>query len=316
MDKLRAAMRYETNGEPAQPPLRIPRALPGLASRKVLVMEFVHGTPLSKLAEEAKRRGVDPNSPEAQYLGTKIVTSLGDAYARMIFGGGFTHGDPHPGNIFIDPSTLDVALIDCGQTKQLSLADRIQFRDVVVALQRFRDEPDDSSRAKALAGEIRKFGVTLRPREDRRGSIDDDDACLVAVALLLFGDKTLRELPGGYDLDELSPNSPFRRLASFPQSLVRRRASFFSRSLSFDQPCPGSRRPRRRPHQGYRGQTERALLALRRLGSGRTPGRPYRRHAPALGEGAKPRRRPAFALRPKNPSPRNRVDCGQAPWCR
>lgn len=221
MDKLRAALRFETNGEPSSPPLKIPRAIPGLASRKVLVMEFMPGKPLSKLRDEARARGVDPESPEAKYLGNKIVSSLGEAYARMIFNGGFTHGDPHPGNIFVDIESLDVGLIDCGQTKQLSLADRVQLREVVVALQNYRARPGELAVAKALAAEIRKFGVELRPR-DSDVTVDehDDDNCLVAIALLLFGDKTVDELPGGYDRDELSANSPLRRLASFPQSLV------------------------------------------------------------------------------------------------
>lgn len=222
MDKLRASLRFETNGEPSTPPLRIPRAIPGLASRKVLVMEFMPGKPLSKLRDEARARGVDPESPEARYLGNKIVTSLGEAYARMIFNGGFTHGDPHPGNIFVDVDTLDVGLIDCGQTKQLSLADRVQLREVVVALQSYRARPGEPAVAKVLADEIRKFGVELRPRDAGISVVDehDDNNCLVAIALLLFGDKTVDELPGGYDRDELSANSPLRRLASFPQSLV------------------------------------------------------------------------------------------------
>ena len=40
-----------------------------------------------------------------------------------------------------------------------------------------------------------------------------------AVAIWLF-DGSVEELPGGYDLGELSPNSPVKELKSFPQDLV------------------------------------------------------------------------------------------------
>lgn len=219
MNKLRAALRFTTEGKATAPPLLVPRAVPGLASRRVLVMDFVEGTPLSRLGERAA-----PNSPEAKFAGGKIVTALGEAYARMIFNGGFVHGDPHPGNIFVNTDTLDVALIDCGQTKQLSLKERRKVKEVVLALQNYRVDPNKSTTAN-LAAQIRAFGVTLRPRDDEatrtKSEIEqDDNFCLVSVALLLFGDKTVDELPGGYDRDELSANSPLRRLASFPQSLV------------------------------------------------------------------------------------------------
>ena len=39
----------------------------------------------------------------------------------MMLGAGFIHGDPHPGNIFVQPGAK-VALIDCGQVRRPSLA--------------------------------------------------------------------------------------------------------------------------------------------------------------------------------------------------
>ncbi|KAJ8606280.1 hypothetical protein CTAYLR_010312 [Chrysophaeum taylorii] len=220
MDKLRAALRVTTTGEVTDPPLLVPRAVPGLSTRKVLVMDFVEGVSLSAL--RAKAQDLDPRSPEAQILGTKIVKSIGEAYARMIFNGGHIHGDPHPGNIFVDTTTLDVALLDCGQTKQLTLADRVQLREVVGALQAYRRDPEPATAA-ALADRVRDFGVELQPRDKPEDAVlddNDDDLCLCAIALLLFGDKSVDALPGGYSTDELSAQSPLRRLASFPQSLV------------------------------------------------------------------------------------------------
>jgi predicted unusual protein kinase regulating ubiquinone biosynthesis (AarF/ABC1/UbiB family) len=61
-----------------------------------------------------EKRGIAPGSPESQLAGRRILTQLTDAFGRMILGAGFIHGDPHPGNIFIQEGGR-VALIDCGQ---------------------------------------------------------------------------------------------------------------------------------------------------------------------------------------------------------
>jgi hypothetical protein len=48
---------------------------------------------------------------------------------------------------------------------------------------------------------------------------DAQDEAAAAVAMWLF-DGSTEKLPGGYDLGELSPNSPVKELKSFPQDLV------------------------------------------------------------------------------------------------
>ena len=226
MEKLHAAVRFRPDGRAAPAPLRVPRAVPGLATTKVLVMEFVEGVSLNNLAAEAKKRGVEPGSPEAKILGSRIVRALGEAYARMIFGAGFVHGDPHPGNVFVQPGG-DVALLDCGQTKQLSGADVERLGAVIARLQAYRAAPSDRAALAALGDAVRAYGVELRPRdvdelyEPTKAAADlDDDACLAAIAVTLFGDKSVDEIPGGYSADELSADSPLKRLKSFPQALV------------------------------------------------------------------------------------------------
>ena len=226
MEKLHAAVRFRPDGRAAPAPLRVPRAVPGLATTKVLVMEFVEGVSLNNLAAEARKRGVEPGSPEAKILGSRIVRALGEAYARMIFGAGFVHGDPHPGNVFVQPGGA-VALLDCGQTKQLSAADVERLGAVIARLQAYRAAPADRAALAALGDAVRAYGVELRPRDvdelyepTREAAALDDDACLAAIAVTLFGDKSVDEIPGGYSADELSADSPLKRLKSFPQALV------------------------------------------------------------------------------------------------
>lgn len=70
-----------------------------------------------------------------------------------------------------------------------------------------------SDAKKRLANLVREFGVMFLEGFET----DDDLAC--AVALVLFGDSD-RSLPGGYSSNELSDESPLKRVASFPQELV------------------------------------------------------------------------------------------------
>ena len=72
--------------------------------------------------------------------------------------------------------------------------------------------------ARALATQISalsdlalELGVVLRPNSAPEGP--------AAVAIWLF-DGSVDSLPGGFDVGELSPNSPVKVLQSFPQELV------------------------------------------------------------------------------------------------
>jgi hypothetical protein len=70
------------------------------------------------------------------------------------------------------------------------------------------DRPEDLEKIGNLALEL---GVELNE--------DAQDEAAAAVAMWLF-DGSTEKLPGGYDLGELSPNSPVKELKSFPQDLV------------------------------------------------------------------------------------------------
>lgn len=70
------------------------------------------------------------------------------------------------------------------------------------------DRPEDLERIGNLALEL---GVVLNE--------DAKKEAAAAVGMWLF-DGSTQKLPGGYDLGELSPNSPVKELKSFPQDLV------------------------------------------------------------------------------------------------
>jgi aarF domain-containing kinase len=216
MKKIDYAISHCTDGSPAPRPVTVPLPVGELVSKRVLVMDFVEGVPLNRLQQKMKEKGIEPGSPESKIAGRRILNSLSSAFGRMIFGAGFIHGDPHPGNIFIQEGGA-VSLIDCGQFKALPRKQRLQLAELVLAVDTYQKAPtngDLHDKAKdELAGLIRAFGVKFT-----EGKEDDDDLA-AAVALFLFGDAD-RELPGGYSTNELDENSPIKLIASFPQEFV------------------------------------------------------------------------------------------------
>ena len=60
---------------------------------KVLVMDYLDGVPLSRAAEEMTKRGIHPDSPEAQLFGRKLLRGLTDVFGRCILETGFFHGE-------------------------------------------------------------------------------------------------------------------------------------------------------------------------------------------------------------------------------
>lgn len=224
--KVASAVAHSPSNKPRKAPVIVPLPLNGLVTRRVMVLEYVDGIALSKVAEEMQKRGVQAGSIESIALGKRLLTALTDAFASMIFGSGIVHGDPHPGNIFLLDGG-DVALLDCGQVKQISNAQRIGLAKLVILVNKWEKvakrlqsqaadgsldetDPELSTLTTELAVAVRQSGVTLK---------NEDDSCAAAVALLLFGN-TETKLPGGYAGEEISPNSPIVQVAEFPSEYI------------------------------------------------------------------------------------------------
>jgi len=209
MDRIYDTVTKDENGLPCASPIVLPRPVPGLVSRRVLVMDYLEGVPLSRAAEEMLQRGIDPDSPEAQLFGRKLLRSLTDVFGRCILETGFFHADPHPGNIFVLRDGR-IGLIDFGQVKQIGGRARETLSKVMLALERRKSDvnPPDLEEIGNLALEL---GVEIADEAPAEGP--------AAVAMWLF-DGSVETLPGGYDKGELSPNSPVKALKSFPQDLV------------------------------------------------------------------------------------------------
>jgi aarF domain-containing kinase len=83
MRKISYAVSHCNDGTPADPPLTVPLPVGELVSKRVLVMDFVEGTPLNRLQETMKERGIEPGSPEAKIAGRRILNSLSSAFGKL-----------------------------------------------------------------------------------------------------------------------------------------------------------------------------------------------------------------------------------------
>lgn len=83
------------------PRVVIPRVVPELVRRRVLVLEYVQGTRVDRLTSRPGERAQDPRG---------IVSAVMELYLRMMLIDGFFHADPHPGNVLVTPDGRVVVL--------------------------------------------------------------------------------------------------------------------------------------------------------------------------------------------------------------
>lgn len=90
------------------PSVHIPKCYPELSTNRVLTMEYVQGIKLSDTDALAKA-GVDLD---------QIARRGAALYLEMMFGKGFYHADPHPGNALVMPGDV-IALLDFGMVGRI-----------------------------------------------------------------------------------------------------------------------------------------------------------------------------------------------------
>lgn len=258
--KVAAAVAHSPSNKPTIPPVIVPLPIPGLCSRRVIVMEFVDGVALSKLAQEMAKKGIKPGSPESILFGKKLLGALTDAYSNMIFGSGIIHGDPHPGNIFVMKGGMgEVALLDCGQVKQCSTPQRLSLARLILLIDKWEtlnikinnlkifdkkysialekmeldmgipgDVGDEGSPYRSelnkLVGQSGVIVKQLSAIVQSFGVVFKGDVKSIddcaAALVILLFGNTGTKLPGGYAGEEISKDSPILQIAEFPQELV------------------------------------------------------------------------------------------------
>lgn len=99
--------------------LHIPAIEWPLVARRVLVTEWVNGTPIEDV-EALRAAGHDPDT---------ILARLAEHFFNQAFRDGFFHADLHPGNLRVDASGA-VAMFDFGIMGRLSRRERIYMAEI------------------------------------------------------------------------------------------------------------------------------------------------------------------------------------------
>jgi len=144
----------------------VPPVVREWSSGRVLVSEFAPGVRCTDLAG-LERIGVDPKD---------IARRLSEIFTEMILVHGFFHGDPHPGNILIQPGPR-IVLLDFGLAKDLPADFRSAMARLTLAI--MGGNPSD------VAAGFRALG--FRTKED-----SDESLAMLGEAFIGFALRTGR----------------------------------------------------------------------------------------------------------------------------
>ena len=90
------------------PHLIVPAPITDYSTSRVLTMEYVPGTKITKMSPLSRM----------EFDGETLAEELFHAYLKQILVDGFFHADPHPGNVFITPD-YRIALLDLGMVGRI-----------------------------------------------------------------------------------------------------------------------------------------------------------------------------------------------------
>lgn len=145
----------------------VPAPLPDLSTGRLLVMEYLPGVRVGDRAALIAA-GHDPSA---------VARTLNDVYAEMILRLGLLHGDPHPGNLLVQPGPR-IVILDHGLSVELPPTLPAALRSMVRALTQL----DFEGLALALraAGVHVASGADLMPLLSLVGGIGSDAAGALA----------------------------------------------------------------------------------------------------------------------------------------
>ena len=161
------------------PSVHIPKIYSEYSSSRILIEEFIYGTPLSKLIEEDK---LDVTR------GKQIVKHLVDAYMKQIFDFRFVQVDPHPGNIIVrDDDTIGI--VDLGMCTKITSRTIEHFSALFLGMMQ-----------KDISAIVREFKIMGIVTEDTNIPLYERD---LADLIDTYADKPLKDINWGNLMDEL-----------------------------------------------------------------------------------------------------------------
>jgi len=112
--------------------IRSPAVVWARSTRRVLTLQDVTAIKIND-TDALRAAGIDPSA---------VATAFATAMFDQVFGHGFVHADPHPGNVFVDPSTSSgthsqgfrLTFIDFGMMAEVPASLRGGLRSLVIAI--------------------------------------------------------------------------------------------------------------------------------------------------------------------------------------
>jgi ubiquinone biosynthesis protein len=167
------------------PGVVVPRVYAGLCGENMLVLEYLAGIQVARTEDLVAAGHKLPD----------VARRIGALYGTMIFGQGFFHGDPHPGNLLVLPDGR-IGLLDFGLCKELPPGFARQVATMMVS-----SMIGDSHAAFAAAEQLGFEVASLRPESLRSlllMTVGDSDT--EAGFFEILGETSLRRIPEDFAL--------------------------------------------------------------------------------------------------------------------
>ncbi|WP_235073169.1 ABC1 kinase family protein [Kurthia huakuii] len=107
--------------------VRIPKVYPELSNRKILVMEYMKGVPITKSAPLLKQRGIEQQ---------QVLSELYGAFLEQLLVAGVFHADPHPGNVYVMEDTGEPVFLDFGAAGRIGPLQNRGLRTLLIGIAR------------------------------------------------------------------------------------------------------------------------------------------------------------------------------------
>jgi ubiquinone biosynthesis protein len=130
--------------------IRVPDVVYELSSSGVLTLEFIPGVKSTDVA------AIDAAGLDRELLANRVV----QAAVKMLMIDGFFHGDPHPGNVFVDLDNGDMVMLDTGMVGELTFQQRVKLGSLLLTVQ--------NGDVRGLAQTLKSLSTPYRETDDAR----------------------------------------------------------------------------------------------------------------------------------------------------
>jgi ubiquinone biosynthesis protein len=133
----------------ALPGIHVPILYQAFSTAKILTMEFVEGIKLTHT------QAIDDSDLDR----LEMARTFNRAFIKQVFVDGFFHGDPHPGNLYVNLDSGVITFLDLGLVGQLRQDQRLDLVDLLFSMQQM-----DSY---GIAQAIRRLSTETRPLDEK-----------------------------------------------------------------------------------------------------------------------------------------------------